>query len=316
MITFDEMNMRRLEGRNSTVFASNGWCVTEPDAEASSFIRHLPANLCAAKLFRLARLTHMAAKKYCNPPTLFIGGHVVKSGCGPLIVDLMRRGYVAAIGMPGSAAIHDIEMTLVGHTSEDVASGVTDGSYGVTDDTGRIFAEAAETAALDGSVTLGASLGLLVRAQNVNAFSGYSGVLAMASVLGIPATVHVAIGTDTTHIHPRCDGAALGAASYFDFRAFTTAISKTELHINIGSAVIGPEVFLKAVTACRNMKVGRVGKGEFLNTANFDMLQQYRPTENVLRRPAVGDSFDIRGPHEIMLPLFHLMLSSIEAKHL
>lgn len=270
-----------------------------PSASAKDLLGSLPDVLGARDLRALAR--HVArAHADGRGVAMAMGGHVVKTGCAPVVLDLVRRGIVTSLHLAGSTAIHDFEIALAGETSEDVAEGLAEGQYGMADETGAAFAEASAVAVREG-IGLGRALGLAILAAKMP-HAGVS-LLAEAALRGLPCTVHVAVGTDTVHMHPAVDGAAVGEATHQDFRLACTVASKLAhgVWINVGSAVLLPEVFLKAVTVARN--TGH--PVEDLTTANFDMLTHYRPTTNVVRRPAQR-GFNLIGQHEILLPLFRM----------
>lgn len=229
-----------------------------------------------------------------------IGGHVVKVGLAPLLADLMRRGLVHALLMNGAAAIHDFEIAWMGRTSEEVGPGVRDGTFGMADETGAFFARAAEAGREDG---FGEALKHAVATARLP--HADRSLLAAAHRHGVPVTVHVAIGTDIVHMHPDCDGAAVGAASHRDFLRFAALCAGLDrgVYLNWGSAVVAPEVFVKAVTLQNNLR----GRPLAVTTANFDQLRHYRPRVNVVERPA-AKGFDFAGHHEIMMPLFRLAL--------
>jgi hypothetical protein len=225
----------------------------------------------------------------------------VKVGLGPLLNDLLDRGFVQGFVLNGAAAIHDAEVALTGSTSEEVADGLFDGTYGSADETGRLFGEAAARAARDG-IGLGTALGLALverRPPHVEA-----SVLCRAAREGVPVTVHVAIGTDTVHMHPACSGADLGAATHRDFLRLATLVEGLDggVYLNLGSAVVLPEVFLKAVAMVHNATPGRRVS---ITTGNLDMLRHYRPRVNVVERPA-AKGHDISGHHEIVVPLLRM----------
>jgi hypothetical protein len=235
-----------------------------------------------------------------------LGGHVIKCGLGPVLIDLMRRGYATTFAVNGAAAIHDFEIALAGHTSEDVEAVLPDGRFGAAEETGREMARA-----IVPDLGLGESYG--------KALAGCPhfdvSLLAQAYAASVPLTVHVAIGTDTPHMHPAVDPAALGAASHSDFRLLCSYVA--DLHdggvfLNCGSAVVLPEVFLKAVSAVRNLGHPLVD----FTTANFDFLQHYRPRVNVVQRPHAasgGVGYAITGHHELMLPLLAAALIEKDA---
>ena len=232
-----------------------------------------------------------------------MGGHVIKCGLGDVLLDLMRRGWVSAFVMNGAASIHDFEIAIAGNTSEDVEAVLPDGRFGAAEETGREMNTAISAGNRDG-LGMGESLGRHLEKLANFAFSAHS-VLAGAYGASVPVTVHVAIGTDTPHTHPHADGAAIGATSHRDFQLLCALVRKLDkggVYLNLGSAVVLPEVFLKAVSVVRNLGYPLA---EF-TTANFDFLQHYRPRVNVVERPHVrsgGHGFAITGHHEIMIPL-------------
>jgi hypothetical protein len=254
----------------------------------------------------------VAARRAGRPVVFAFGGHVIKTGCGPLVVDLIRRGVFTAVATNGSGAIHDLELAETGATSEEVAETIRDGTFGMVRETcERMNAAAAAGARGDG---LGRALGRLLAGGSAP-HKGLS-VFAAAFETGIPATVHVALGSDTVHMHPQADGAAIGAATMHDFRTICEVVAAMGAELpdaapadaaapggvwlNVGSAVILPEVFLKAVSVARNF--GHPLHG--MHTANFDMIRHYRPTQNVLLRPvAPGCGHAVVGQHELLLPL-------------
>jgi hypothetical protein len=230
-----------------------------------------------------------------------IGAHVIKTGLSPILIDLMRRGYVSAIAMNGAGIIHDFEMALSGGTSEDVDESLGPGRFGMADETGRLLnrtiAEAAAARAGIGQA-VGASLAAM------NPAHGDLSLALAAHRLSIPLTVHVAVGTDIVHMHPDASGAAIGDASLRDFRFFAASVARLTggVYLNCGSAVILPEVFLKAVALARHRGVTLEG----LTTVNIDFMRMYRPQTNVVSRPAAatgGTGYSLVGHHEILIPL-------------
>jgi hypothetical protein len=242
-----------------------------------------------------------------------LGGHVIKCGLSPVLIDLMRRGYVTAFALNGAAAIHDFEIALAGHTSEDVEAVLPDGRFGSAEETGREMNCAMVEARRDG-LGIGESLGRRLENKASPEHGGHS-LLLQAYRHGTPVTVHVALGTDTPHTHPAADGAAIGASSLHDFRllcAYVTDLHEGGVYLNCGSAVVLPEVFLKAVSAVRNLGHPLAG----FTTVNFDFLQQYRPRVNVVERPharAGGAGYAITGHHELLLPLLAAALIEKDA---
>jgi hypothetical protein len=241
-----------------------------------------------------------------------MGGHVIKCGLAPVLIDLMERGYATAFAMNGSASIHDFEIALAGHTSEDVEVVLPDGRFGAAEETGREMNEAIAKGDRDG-VGMGEALGRRLASAAVP--HGECSLLLQAYRHGTPVTVHVAIGTDTPHMHPAADAAAIGSASHRDFRLLCSCLTDLNdggVYLNVGSAVVMPEVFLKAVSAVRNL-------GHPLSaftTANFDFLQHYRPRVNVVERPhaaAGGKGYALTGHHEILIPLLAAALVEKDA---
>jgi rfaE bifunctional protein nucleotidyltransferase chain/domain len=235
-----------------------------------------------------------------------IGGHVIKCGLAPVLIDLMKRGWISAVAMNGATAIHDVEIAMQGQTSEDVAKGLKDGSFGMAKETGEFINGAIQTAT-DG---YGQALGKkLIETDQPHR---HHSILASACELGIPATVHVAVGTDIIQQQPSANGEAIGRASFKDFERFCSVVASLEggAYLNIGSMVVLPEVFLKALTVARNL--GYV-VDRFV-TANFDMIQHYRPRVNVVQRPTMqgGTGYSFTGHHEIMVPLIaHALVESL-----
>jgi len=229
-----------------------------------------------------------------------IGAHVIKTGLGPVLIDLMERGFVSAIAVNGAAVIHDFEIALVGATSEDVDEALGPGEFGMADETGRFL-----NAAINDGVAAGLGLGQSVARMLVERSPQHarSSLLAAAGRLNVPVTVHVAIGTDTIHMHPSASGAAIGEGSLRDFRYFVSNVARLEhgVYLNCGSAVVLPEVFLKAVALARNRGIPLAE----LTTVNLDFLRQYRALTNVVTRPTAGSGrgYSLTGHHEILIPL-------------
>jgi hypothetical protein len=246
----------------------------------------------------------VAASRSGRGVVLMVGGHVVKTGLSPVIIELMRRKVVTHLAMNGSAAIHDYEVARFGATSEDVATGLRDGTFGMADETGRGL-NAAFVAGQKARAGMGEAVAVALANEPDLAHPELS-VLLQAARLGIPATVHAALGAEIVHQHPTADGAAIGDTSLRDFRRL--AASLPSLHdggvvLNVGSAVIMPEVFLKALTIARNLNGGRPTG---FTACDLDMQRHYRPRVNVVQRPVLagGEGFEITGHHEIMVPLF------------
>ena len=232
-----------------------------------------------------------------------LGGHVVKCGLAPVVIDLMRRGYVTVFALNGAAAIHDFEIALAGHTSEDVEAVLPDGRFGSAEETGRDMNRAIAEGDREG-LGMGEALGRWLDSGAAPEHAA-SSLLLQAYRHGTPVTVHVAIGTDTPHTHPAADAAAIGSASHRDFRllsAYIADLNEGGVYLNVGSAVLLPEVFLKAVSAVRNLGHPLAN----FTTADFDFLQHYRPRVNVVERPHAGSGgagYAITGHHELMVPL-------------
>ena len=249
-----------------------------------------------------------------------IGGHVIKVGLAPLLVDLMDRGYVSGMAMNGAALLHDFEIAMVGNTSEDVEAGIGEGQFGMAEETGTLMNEMAKLAYRSRS-GYGEAAGQYLTGGMVKPKYPESSVVVAAYKRRIPVTVHLAIGTDIPHMHPAAEGAALGAASHHDFRLFCALVRQMDgggVYLNWGSAVLLPEVFLKAVSVVRNLGVPL----EPITTANFDFIQHYRPVTNVVKRPTAASpagkrkgsrGFAMTGHHELMLPLLAAALGSAKS---
>jgi hypothetical protein len=284
--------------------------VCRPNASLVEFLDSLP-NLLKANDLRAAVHAIVAAHRLGKPVVVGIGGHVIKCGLSPLLIHLMERGVITGLAMNGGASIHDFEIALIGRTSEDVAASLQTGMFGMVRETPDMMNEAIAEGARAGR-GMGQSLGeklLGLRAPFVEL-----SVLAAGSRLGLPVTVHVAIGGDTIHMHPSASGADLGCTSWMDFRLLVSVLGELGdggVYVNIGSAVVLPEVFLKALNVARNLADREISG---FTTVNLDMLQHYRPMENVVRRPSVprGAGYALTGHHEIMVPLlFHLVAAQL-----
>jgi hypothetical protein len=270
-------------------------------AAARAVLASLPDQL-AARALREVVARVAAARREGRPVVVMCGGHVIKVGVTPCLIALLERGIVTHVAMNGAAAIHDVEIARSGRTSEDVEANLHQGRFGMVDETGDFM-----NAAMAAGARLGEGLGeCWGRAVEEEAAPHRDvSLLAAAWRAKVPATVHVAIGTDTIHHHPRCDGAALGETTLRDFRIFaaTLAEARGAVVLNIGSAVLMPEVFLKALAVARNLGASLEG----LTTANFDQVQHYRPRMNVVERPTQAEGargYSLTGHHEIMVPLF------------
>ena len=280
------------------------------------FLDSLPEILAAQDLRDLLSAVHRA-KKQRRAILWGIGGHVIKVGLGPLLIDLMKKGFVSGVAMNGAALIHDFEIALVGNTSEDVEAGIGAGEFGMAEETGRTINEIAKLAQRL-RMGYGETAGQYLSSGILSPKHSGESVLMEAYRLRIPVTVHVAIGTDIPHMHPAADGAALGAASLNDFRLFCALVQQMDaggVYFNWGSAVLLPEVFLKAVSVARNTGL----RLQPITTANFDFIQHYRPLQNVVKRPTApagkktgepSRGFAITGHHELLLPLVASALKS------
>jgi len=268
----------------------------------ASFVESLPRVL-AGETIRALRDEIIRARDRGRPVLWGLGAHVVKVGLSPVIVDLMERGFVTGIALNGAGVVHDFEIAVAGATSEDVAAGLGSGSFGMARETGEETNRAIVLGDRDG-LGLGAALGRYLNARRPRPRHLAASLLAAAHRLGRPATVHVAIGTDIVHMHPACDPSAVGRATHLDFRLFAAQVARLGgggVYLNVGSAVVLPEVFLKAVTLVRNL-------GHELAdfaTASLDFVQGYRPSVNVVDRPVrgVGRGYQLIGHHELVLPL-------------
>jgi len=306
-ISFDGLKTVSLEARGGKVRVADFATSYQKGSGVASWLDSLPRILAADSLRAVAEAM-IRAKAEGRAILWGIGGHVIKCGLAPVLLDLMRRGYATGFAMNGSAAIHDFEIALAGYTSEDVEAVLPDGRFGSAEETGReINGAIAEGAAQ--SIGIGEAVGQRAAAVGKPEFAPYS-LLRGAYDASVPATVHVAIGTDTPHTHPAVDPAAIGKASHQDFRLFCTLVTGLNdggVYLNVGSAVVMPEVFLKSVSAVRNLGHPL----ENFTTANFDFLQHYRPRMNVVERPHAksgGRGYAITGHHEIMVPLLAALL--------
>ena len=289
-----------LAGRRSKARAEDFARPVGKGVSFASWLESLPAILGAADLRRVVAAI-VAARQGGHGIVWGIGAHVIKTGVSPVLVDLMHRGYVSALAMNGAGMIHDFEVALSGATSEDVDEALGPGRFGMAEETGRLLNEVAQRASQDGR-GLGQTLGAFLADLN----PPHAGVsLAVAAHrLAIPLTVHVALGTDITHMHPRASGASIGDASLRDFRYFTSSVARLGhgVYLNCGSAVVLPEIFLKAVALARNAGIALEG----LTTVNVDFQRLYRPQTNVVTRPVAGTTgigISLVGHHEVLIPL-------------
>jgi hypothetical protein len=276
------------------------------EGSVGEFLASLP-NVLAVQSLRQITERMRRARELGKPIIWGLGGHVIKTGLAPLIIDLLKRGYVSAIAANGSVLVHDAEIAMIGSTSEDVDATLSEGVFGGADETGRLLNGAARDGATD-QIGLGEAVGRGLMALNPQ-HRDYS-LLCAAYETRVPFTIHLTIGGDITHFHPSADGASLGATTQTDFRLLAEVVRRMDgggVYLNIGSAVVLPEIFLKCVTLVRNL-------GHPLSditTANFDFIQSYRPQTNVVRRPTekgAGAGFSITGHHELTIPLLAAML--------
>ncbi len=277
----------------------------------SDFLNGLPKVLGSQELRNLAHAI-VQARDLGKPILWGFGGHVIKTGLSPVFIDLMDRGLVSGIAMNGAGVIHDFEIAIIGSTSEDVDTQLSEGTFGMAEETGRDINQAISDGAADG-LGIGESLGRYL--NSLQPACGEFSLLQQAYMRGIPVTVHVTIGADITHNHPGCSPAALGEGSHRDFRLFASLVAGLNgggVYLNCGSAVTMPEVFLKCVTLVRN------SGNELVNftTANLDFYQHYRPRENVLKRPVQkgGTGIPITGHHEILIPLLAAWLVELSPR--
>jgi hypothetical protein len=275
------------------------------DRSFAAFLASLP-DVLVARDFRRVVDAIVAAARRKRGVIVMLGGHIVKTGLAPLLVDLMRRRVITHLAMNGSASIHDFEIARFGGTSEDVAAGLRDGSFGMAEETGREMNEAFVRGMRE-SRGMGESLGrALDDADRAGQLAHPElSVILGAHRLGVPVTIHAALGAEIIHQHPAADGAAIGDTSHRDFRRLAYALTSLDdggVALNLGSAVIMPEVFLKALTIARNLNEGR--PRNFV-TCDLDMQRHYRPRVNVVQRPTLegGKGYEITGHHELMVPL-------------
>ncbi len=302
-LDFDQLRLKSRETRAHKVSVSALGKPVPDGASFAAWFDSLPEFL-GAKSLRAIVNAIVQARRAGRHVLFAFGGHVIKTGCAPLVIDLIERGVITAIATNGSGAIHDLELAETGETSEEVADTIRDGSFGMVRETCERMNAAAAQGRTEG---LGSALGRLIESGTAP-FKQLS-IFGAAARCNIPATVHVALGTDTVHMHPAADGGAIGEATMVDFRALCSVVAGLGaaapdgpggVWLNVGSAVIMPEVFLKAVSIVRNLGHNL----DAMQTANFDMLRHYRPMQNVITRPVrAGHGHSVTGHHEILLPL-------------
>lgn len=246
-----------------------------------------------------------------KPIILMMGAHVIKTGMSLLIIDLMKKGFIRHIAMNGAGPIHDFEIALIGETSEYVEHTIEDGTFGMIEETGKVLNDAIKEGAKNNH-GMGYAIGKKIAELDLP--NKECSILYWAYKLSIPLTVHVAIGTDIIHQHPNCDGASVGRTSYSDFKTFADSVSRLEggVLLNIGCAVVLPEVFLKALTVARNLGFNVRN----ITTANIDMIDHYRPRQNVVTRPTSlgGKGFIIIEKHQVTVPSLHKRITEFLEK--
>jgi len=300
MFDREKLKTYSIKLRSNKVKVANFVKIPNGNDTIYDFLDKLPKFLASQDLLEV--INHLVeAYKSGKPVILAMGAHVIKCGLSPLIIDMIKKGLISGIALNGAGAIHDFEISYIGETSEDVAIEIREGRFGMVEETGVYMNEAIVAGEAKGW-GLGESIGFKIIEMN-NPYQQYS-ILATCVENKIPVTVHVALGNDIIHMHPSCDGAAIGKTSYQDFLNFVENLTRMEfggIYLNIGSAVILPEVFLKAVSMVRNAGYAF----DNVITVNMDMLKQYRPLENVVKRPTNkgGKGYMIIGHHEINLPL-------------
>jgi hypothetical protein len=300
---YDEFDFAgvRTYSLNSRKSKANVLSFARPSGERATvehLIESLPHILAAADFRAVVRAIVEARER--SGVVWGLGAHVIKTGLGPVLIDLMERGFVSAIATNGAGVIHDFEVAVAGATSEDVDESLGAGRFGMAEETGRLLNEAI-TSGVSAGLGLGQAICRFLSDQRLQ-FAGHS-VLAAAGRLEIPVTVHVALGTDIIHMHPAASGRALGEGGLRDFKYFVSNVARLEhgVYLNCGSAVVLPEVFLKAVALARNRGLALAG----LTTVNMDFIRQYRPQTNVVTRPTAGTGrgYTLVGHHELMIPL-------------
>ena len=298
-IDLSQVKTYPLSERKSRVSSSDFAKTWQKGSYFKEFLDSLPDVLAGS---HIKTVISSIATAFKNKKTIVfaMGAHVIKVGLNPVVIDLMERGIITAVAMNGAGIIHDSELAMAGQTSEDVAASIGNGSFGMAHEINSFLSDAIYKAGQKSS-GLGETIGLAMIEENLPFLD--QSILAAGARLGIPVTVHVAFGTDIIHMHPGFDPNAAGAATHIDFRTFASVIATLEggIYLNVGSAVILPEVFLKAVTLVRNLGHNL----DNFTTVNMDFIRHYRPITNVVNRPTArgGQGFDLTGHHEIMLPL-------------
>jgi hypothetical protein len=315
-ITLTNLHTYPLSSRKSKVSVRDFAKPAAANLSVSKLLDSLP-NILAAQDFRNLLAAIQQGRKQRRAILWGIGGHVIKVGLGPILIDLMRHGFITSLAMNGAALVHDFEIALVGNTSEDVETALGAGAFGMAAETGEYLNQIAKIA-MRARLGYGEAAGQFLHNAVIDVPYANSSVLVAAYRLRIPVTVHLAIGTDIPHMHRTADGGALGSATHLDFRLFCSLVQQMHpggIYLNWGSAVLLPEVFLKAVSVVRNLGIPL----RPITTANFDFIQHYRPLQNVVKRPTASASsrkgeeshgYAITGHHELLLPLVAAALVS------
>lgn len=291
-----------IKGRTSKVTIDDLASLPKKGGTVSDFYKSLPNILGAQNLNKVVDAI-VTAHKAGKTVAIGMGAHVIKVGMSPIIIDLMERGVINSVSMNGAGIVHDFELAYAGFTSEDVDAVIGGGEFGMAEETGKYLNEAITRGAKN-DMGLGESIGKMIN-ELADCPNKNLSILAAGERLGIPVTVHVALGTDIPHVHPSMDGAATGKCTEIDFRIVTSVVAslKDGVFLNIGSAVIIPEIFIKALTLARNLGNDVVN----ITAVNMDFLQHYRPLTNVVKRPTLGSGkgYALTGHHEIMVPLLY-----------
>jgi len=311
-LTLEGLKTYSLYERPSKVDYTRFGQAWEPGGSFREFCRRLPRLLAGEWLWEVAQ-AWVAARRQGRLVLLGMGAHPLKVGLSPLLIELCRRGLLSGVALNGAGVIHDAEIAMVGRTSEDVDAALGEGEFGMARETAEFLNRAITRGVADG-LGLGAAVGRAVAGAGFP--YGHLSLLAAAWEVQVPVTVHVALGTDIIHLHPSCDPAATGLGSHRDFRRFAALVSRLAggMYLNLGSAVLLPEVFLKAVTLARNLGYPVAP----LTTVNLDFIQHYRPQTNVVRRPTQreGRGYALTGHHELLVPLLAaLVLELWEEEH-
>lgn len=303
MIDLSRLKTYSLQSRHSKVSFDNFAQTILPNDTIATFIEKLPKFL-AVNDIKAVTSAIIKARHSGSPVILAMGAHPIKVGLSPLIIDLINRDIITAFASNGASIIHDFEIAYLGQTSEDVASELQTGAFGMAFETAEFLNKAISAGVADG-LGIGRAIGRHIETSDYK--HKHMSIFRACYIKDIPATVHVSIGADIIHMHPQADGSAIGQGSMLDFRLFTSVVAGLQggVFINLGSAVLMPEVFLKALSTVRNL--GYTVKD--FSTVNMDFIQHYRPRENVLRRPG-GKSYALTGHHEIMFPLLYAMIVS------